>query len=179
MVDKPVVMETHGGAGRLFARCYSHLPAGVVFEKDPAKAELLGRQRPTWAVYEADCERALREGVGSHLEVNFCDLDPYGEPWPILDAFFDSDRPRAKRLVLVVNDGLRQKLKMNGGWSVNSLHAVVDRLGNSKLYERYLEICRDLVSEKAARAGYALKKWTGFHCGFAGQMTHYCAVLEL
>src|SRR4051812_3936723 len=118
MVEHPVVMETHGGAGLIFSRCYRSVKEGIVFERDPDKAAILAHQRPTWAVYECLCENAIAEGAGAHLEVNFLDLDPYGEPWPALDAFFGSDRPFPPRLAIVVNDGLRQKLKMNGGWSV-------------------------------------------------------------
>lgn len=177
-VENPVVMETHGGYGKLYARCYSHLAEGVVFENRPEKSAKLARQRPGWAVYESDCLMALRAGVGAHLSVNFLDLDPWGEPWPILDAFFESQRPRPDRLVLVVNDGLRQKLKMNGGWTVGSLQGVVDRMGNCGLYAKYLEVCQGLVKEKAAKAGYVLRRWTGYYTGFAEQMTHYAAVLE-
>jgi hypothetical protein len=171
-------METHGGFGRLYGACYTAAVDGVVFENNPIKAEYLAQQRPRWAVYEADCEKALRNGVGAHLEVSFLDLDPYGEPWPVMDAFFQTERPRAKRLALAVNDGLRQKLKMNSGWAVHSLEHVVRKYGNGQMYERYLEICRELVIEKAAIAGYSLKKWAGYYCGFNGQMTHYGAVLE-
>jgi hypothetical protein len=178
-LERPVVLETHGGFGKLFSRCYSHVPDGVVFETKPEKCAVLARQRPSWAVYEADCVRALGAGVGHHLPVNFVDLDPYGEPWPVLDAFFAGLRRGPGRLVLVVNDGLRQKLKMNGGWNVASKRTVVDRLGNGAMYSNYLAICRDLVKAKGGAAGYELKNWTGYYCGFADQMTHYAAVLEV
>ena len=102
-LDAPVVMETHGGWGKLSANCYASFP-GVVFEQLPEKAAFLARQRPNWAVYEADCVRAIREGAGNHLDVNFLDLDPYGEPWPVLDAFLESDRRLPARLVIVWSD---------------------------------------------------------------------------
>ena len=92
------------------SRCYSHLDRGIVFEKNEAKAGLLGRQRPTWAVYEADSEYAISQGVGADLPVNFLDLDPYGQPWGTLEAFFSSDREFPDSIAVVVNDGLRQKL---------------------------------------------------------------------
>lgn len=177
-IEHPVILETHGGWGKLFAQCYSTVPAGVVFEKDDAKVARLAEQRPTWAVYQADCEAALAGGVGSHLPVNFVDLDPYGEPWPVLDAFFAGCRPSVPRLVLVVNDGLRQKLKMNAGWNVRSLAGIVERVGNAAIYRDYLAICRDLVKAKAAKAGYRLSRWTGYHCGTMQMMTHYAAMLE-
>jgi hypothetical protein len=176
MIEKPVVLETNGGYGRLFQRCYRHLKDGVVLEADPVKAAALGLQRPTWAVYECKAERALADGIGSHLEVNFLDLDPYGEPWPTVDAFFQSKRPFPNRLAVVVNDGLRQTLRFNA-WSVGSMQQIVSRLGN-KIAPKYLEICRDMLSEKAGRAGYKLAKWTGYYCGQRESMTHYAAVFE-
>ncbi len=175
----PVVMETHGGYGEIFKRCYRGVASGVVFEKKPNKAEILARQRPTWAVYEADCVKALGADAGGHLEINVLDVDPYGEPWPVLTAFFTSDRPRAQQMAVVVNDGLRQKVKMGGGWSTGSLKAVVSRYGNDKLYANYLDVCRELLEESVSQAGYGLTHWGGYYCGYAKQMTHYAALLEL
>lgn len=111
-VREPVVLETHGGTGRLYQRCYSDVPEGIAFERDRRRAQLLARQRPTWAVYHADCVRALAAGVGAHLLVNVLDCDPWGDPWPALRAFFTSRRPRAQELLVVVQDGLRQKVQM-------------------------------------------------------------------
>lgn len=59
MTAEPVVMETHGGVGQVWASVYAHISQGVVFEKNEEKAAHLARQRPTWAVYEADCIKAL------------------------------------------------------------------------------------------------------------------------
>jgi len=109
--------------------------------------------------------------------VNFLDLDPYGEPWPVREAFFLSQRTFPKRLVMVVNDGLRRKLHMGGGRNVASLEALVRRWGNARLYKNYLQICREPVQEKAAVSGYGLKRWAGYYCS-GGHMTHYAAVLE-
>lgn len=104
-VSAPVVMECYGGFGHLYRACYLSAKTGVVFEAKADKSAVLGLQRPHWAVYEADCVNALAGGAGAHLCVNVLDLDPYGEPWPALDAFMTSDRPRADVLALVVNDG--------------------------------------------------------------------------
>jgi len=177
LIDSPVIMETHGGAGKLFDACYSHLGTGLVFEKDPHKAGLLGLQRPTWAVYEADCEAAIADGVGSHLAVNLLDLDPYGDPWPIIDAFFQSDRPRPARLIVVVNDGLRHRVNMNLSWCTATLQPMVSKYGNV-IYPIYLEICRELMTEKSAQAGYKLMRFAGYYTGHEKQMTHYLAVLN-
>jgi hypothetical protein len=176
MIDKPIVLEAYGGAGRLFARCYSHLLDGVVFESDPGKVAQLGLQRPSWAVYQCDSVQAIQDGVAAHLPVNFLDIDPYGDPWPAIEAFFSSSRPRPDRLAIVVNDGLRQKLRMNGGWTCKSLQTVVDRMGNACLHDQYLEVCRDLIQEKAAKAAYRLDRWVSYYCGHQGMMTHYAAI---
>lgn len=172
----PIVMETHAGYGRIWWRCYRHIENGIAFEKDIKKADALARQRPTWAIYQCDCVMALKSGVGGHLPVNFLDLDPYGEPWPAIDAFFGSDRPRPDKLIICVNDGLRQKVRY-ASWSIHSLQAMVRKYGNASIYDRYMEICRELLEIKAAQAGYRLSRWTGYYCGHNGHMTHYAAVL--
>ena len=177
-VETPVVMETHGGYGKIFELCYADLLAGVVFEKDPQKAGYLAGQRPTWAVYEGDCLKGLAAQVGSHLPINFLDLDPYGSPWEIINAFFDSWQEFPAKLAVAVNDGLRQKLKMQGAWSVAALEEMVVRYGNQAFYANYKEICQEMLEEKAAQAGYRLSRWTAYYCGFREQMTHYGAILE-
>jgi hypothetical protein len=176
-VARPVVLETHGGAGKVYRAVYGDAIRGVVFEKDSRKAELLAAQRPTWAVYEADCVRALSGGVASELTPTVLDVDPYGEPWPVLSAFFESERIFADVLHVVVNDGLRQRLKVNQGWNTESMHEVVQRFGND-LYPHYLEVCRWLIAQKAATAGYTVAAFEGYYCGYLGQMTHYRARLE-
>ena len=175
MSESPVILETHGGLGRLWAACYAGVRDGVVFEKDEGKAAYLARQRPTWAVYEDDCVAALGNGAGAHLTVNVLDLDPWGEPWPAIGAFFESERPRARRLWVVVNDGLRQKARTGSAWSVRSLEGMVERFGNYAINERYLDVCRELLTQKAAQAGYNLDRFAGYYCGHAKAMTHYLA----
>jgi len=165
-------METHGGWGSIWRRCYSHLQDGVVFEKSEEKALALARQRPTWAVYEADCVGAIAEGVGFHLPVNFIDLDPYGEPWPAIDAVLQNKLPDL--FALAVNDGLRHKLNTGSSWHVGSLMEMVDRYGNAALYDNYLEICQELLIKKTGQLGYELTRWAGYYCGHF--MTHYAAV---
>lgn len=176
-IDQPIVMETHGGIGALYRACYSHIKSGVVFEKAPDKTVVLAGQRPTWAVYEGDAEKAIAAGAGAHLTVNFLDLDPYGECWPTLQAFFSSDRPRTQRLALAVNDGLRQKLRMGGAWSTESMQPVVSVFGNN-LNGCYLDVCRYLVRKHAEAAGYQLRRFAGYYCGTGSQMTHFAAILE-
>lgn len=177
-IDNPVVLETHGGYGYLYERCYRGVSDGVVFEKDAKKAAFLARQRPEWAVYECDCEMALRAGVGRHLPINVVDLDPYGEPWPVLDAFLAGHGDRLPaRWGLVVNDGLRQKVSINGGWDVSSLQDAVAHWGAASMFRSYLDVCRWLVEKKAATVGFTVARWAGYYCGAHQGMTHYAAVL--
>lgn len=173
-----VVVETHGGWGRLWQRVYPDLRAGAVFENDPAKAAALAAQRPTWAVYEAKAEAAIASGVGMHLAPSLFDLDPYGEPWPVFEAICAQSARWAPRSVgFVVNDGLRQKLQTGSGWAVGSMATAVAEFGNHNLYKRYLDVCKWLVTRAAARVGRRLEKWTAYPCGSHGQMTHYAFVL--
>jgi len=189
-LETPVVMETHGGAGKIYARCYGSIPEGVVFETSPMKTAILGKQRPHWAVYEADCVAALAASVGSHIPINFVDIDPYGGPWCAIDAFFSGIKPKVPRLVFAVNDGLRNRLKLHVAWNTEGLQDAVDQFGNAAIYEQYLDVCKWMMQRKAAKAGYILRRWTAYFCrpvhrpkGQIGDVagdniTHYAAVLE-
>lgn len=173
--QEPVVLETHGGTGRVYLACYRDVLSGIVIDNDAKKAELLARQRPTWAVYEAACERVLEGGAGAHLLVNVLDLDPFGEPWSALRAFFRSDRPRAERLFVVVNDGLRHRLRLTA-WDVEVMQAAVAEWGN-ELEPIYLEVARWMLAKHAGEAGYRLARFYGYYCGKGQAMTHYLAEL--
>lgn len=178
LIENPIILETHGGFGDVYRRCYSDVQNGIVLEKDPRKSAVLAKQRPSWMVYECDTLSAVRGGVGNLLPVNFIDVDPYGDPWNIIGAFFETLKNPQEKMVIAVNDGLRQKLKRNGGWSVESMQHVVQRYGNSELYRNYDKICLELMKEKAAKAGYSVDRWWVYYCGYAKQMTHYAAILK-
>ena len=178
-IDNPVVMETHGGWGDVWSHCYSHITDGVVFEKLPDRAEALAMQRPEWAVYECDCEHAIRDGVGFHLPVNFIDLDPYGQPWPVIDAIFSVEREWPPVLAIVVNDGLRVGIKNQTAWKMSSMESVVQRHGLAFIHKNYVAVCQELLTEKAGQAGYHLTRWAGYYCGVGKNMTHYAAILRL
>lgn len=175
-IDRPVILETHGGWGAIYARCYSTIERGVVFERDEAKVSVLARQRPGWAVYDADCVRAIADGAADGWGINFVDVDPYGEPWPVLDALFSRAATWPDIVALAVNDGLRQKLRI-GAWDVGSMQAEVARYGN-KLADCYVEICRDKCEQLAEQAVAGLLRWAGYYCGTNDNMTHYGAVLK-
>lgn len=177
-VQDPVIMETHGGEGKIYQQLY-HDAQGVVFEKDATKAAILAQQRPHWAVYEGDCVSAIAVGAGAHLAVNFLDVDPYGDPWPVIEAFFTSDRPRVGALQVVVNDGLTQKLQMKQAWQSKQLRPMVERFGN-ELYREYEQVAQIMMQEKAALAGYSLDRWyiTRAKTGAKLHNYHYWAVLR-
>jgi hypothetical protein len=178
MLPGAVIMETHGGFGRIFGQAYQAAGPGVVFEADPTAAGALAEQRPTWAVYETKAaDRAIFEGAGAHLAVNFVDIDAGGDPWPYVEAFFGSQRPRPDRLAIVAGDLNRKKLRLNGA-SIGSLREEVRKYGATGIYPKYLEVCREKLTERAARVGYELKKWSGYYCGTAGSHTHYAAIFE-
>lgn len=172
----PVIVETNGGHGRMYATVYHDIIDGVVFEKNPKLTDWLCVQRPTWSVYEGDCVRAITAGAGKHLDVNFLDVDPFGSPWDILSAWFNSSRPHVPVLNVVVNDGLRNKLKTGSAWSVRVLHDYVDKYGND-LYGKYLELCKVMLADIASVQKYTLTKWLGYYCGYGHNMTHYWATL--
>lgn len=174
-IADPVVMETHGGAGKIWQACYSHIERGIVFEKDPDKVAVLAKQRPDWSVYEGDCVGAIQAGFGSHLPVNFFDVDPYGSAWPIVEAILKF--AKVQTVGIAVNDGLRQKVQLTGGWDVECLQNAVRKYGN-RLFDIYLDVCGEMMQEKAAQAGYSLSRFWGHYAGHNGGMTHYAAILS-
>lgn len=177
-VTNPVVMETHGGYGELYDACYyGVVETGVVFEREFARAAFLARQRPAWAVYEGECQLALAAGVGSHLTVNLLDVDPYGSAWDAIPAFFNSPRPFADRMALVVNDGLRYGVKLGKSWQVKTLQPLVERFGND-LWDKYLDVCGIMLQEAIQPAGYSVRFFDGYYAGIGKKMTHFLAILE-
>jgi hypothetical protein len=176
-VDQPVVMETHGGEGVLFNECYAHLDDGVVFELDEVKVGILAKQRPTWAVYQADCVEAIAAGAGNHLVIDLLDADPYGMSFDVLAAFFSSPREFAARMLVVVNDGGRLKTVTGSSWEVEVLKPIVREYGND-LHPIYKEVCREMLVRSSAQAGYTMTSYAAYYAGHALANTHYLAVLD-
>lgn len=176
MASCSVVLETHGGYGRLAERCYFG-KTGIVFEKDRKKAEHLAVQRPGWRVYEADCIKPLGAGLGADMSLGLIDLDPYGSPFDVMEAIFCGERREFAPVVqLVVNDGLRQKVGLGGAWHTERLKPLVRKYGND-LYPVYLEVARELTEKIVAGAGFRVANWAGYYCGAGNNMTHYWATL--
>jgi hypothetical protein len=146
-------------------------------EKNLKKAAALAEQRPCWAVYCGDAVKLLAAGVGFHLPVNFVDVDPYGSPWDILKALFQSARRLPDRWGLAVNDGLKKYLELGGGYKSAVVKPFVEQWGNRQVAGRYPEICRELVEKMAGEQGLRLEWWYCREGGYHGMMTHYSAVL--
>jgi len=177
-IQNPVVMETNAGFGHIFTECYQGIPVGVAFETDMEKCNALVMQRPSWAVYQNRCEPALESGCGFHVPVNFVDVDPYGDPWPIIDALLCNASKLPDRWGLAVNDGLKRYLMMGRGWKSASVGQWVAKVGNDHAHGQYLEIVRVMLTEKLAALGMEIKLWNIHSAGHGGQMTHYGAVIE-
>jgi hypothetical protein len=177
-IKDPVIMETHAGNGHLYRLCYSNFMKGVCFEINSKKAIVLAKQRPSWSVYNNGCEYALTRGVGFHLPLNFFDLDPYGDPWPILDALLCNHEVFPDRWGLVVNDGLRRFLMLGCGWKSKTVGEYVAKVGNNRAAVIYPELCLEILVDKLRPLGMEVRRWLVHSSGSGGQMTHYAAVIE-
>ena len=175
--DAPTILETHGGYGRIFERAWFKAHTGVVIEADAQKAEALARQRPTWRVYQGNNLPCLRAGIANDLAFDIVDLDPFGSSLDYLDALAQPGRTWPDRWQLVVNDGMRQTLRLGGAWHCGALRDVVERRGNN-LDPVYLEVARELVEVMADALGFRLAGWVGYYTGANDCMTHYWATLE-
>lgn len=171
------VLETHAGRGVIYERVYQNVATGVAIEKDRERAKGLCQQRDHWTVWEGDCVDLLANGAGADREFDLVDVDPYGSPWPTIDAFFTNDRALPDRMAIVVNDGLRQKIRVGGAGDVKAMADMVLKYGND-LHSVYLEVCRELMQNKVQRCGYGVESFTGYYCGSSQQMTHYVALLS-
>lgn len=181
--DPLSVLEVYAGEGKLGSKLYGEAAFGIGFEKNEKKCQKLSRLRPSWRIYEGDAVGMCAAGVGalqadeSARALTVVDFDPYGDPWPAISALLRGEAKLAPRIVIAVNDGLRQKVKMGGAWASHSLEPVVEKFG-ADLFEVYLEVCRYLLEENAREGGYSLAGFEGFYGGAMKQMTHYYAVLE-
>ena len=85
--------------------------------------------------------------------------------------------------------GLRREFRQRRQSAGGSLAKIVQRRGSEEVYENYLDVCRELVEEKAQAVGYTLSRWPGHYCSISPitghpnqgskQMTHFTAVLDV
>lgn len=173
----PLVLETHGGHGRIYERTWFKARGGLVLEKDDAKAEHLAIQRPTWAVYQGDCEKALAAGLARSTPFDIIDLDPWGQPFSVMAALALPGRVFPDTWHLVVNDGTRQATMRGVSWHMEALKVQVAKYG-ANLYPIYLQVARECVEEFANKIGFEIAGWTGHYAGKNELMTHYWAMLK-
>jgi len=177
LCDSPYILEGYGGKGEVFKRLYTMFP-GIVFEQNNKKIKILAEQRQTWRIYESDCITSIKNGVCDELNLNFFDIDPYGDPWSAVDAILKSKIAFPQKIIFCINDGLRKKAQLGGAWSSKNLQEYAQKYGNSEIYKNYLKICKEIMQKKAAEAEFKLSGWHGYYCGHNKSMTHYAAILE-
>jgi len=170
-----VVMETHGGNGHVAAACYGE--DGCVFDTDQVKSGVLARTRPTWQVWQGDCVRGLALGIGKVLPVTLLDVDPYGDPWPSLQAFFGSERAFQPYMQVCVNDGLMKLMRLAGAYGCGSLAEECVKYGSDGVRSHYHEVCRGKLARIVGGAGYRLDTWVIRSAGRNGTLTHYASGL--
>lgn len=177
---EPVVLEAYGGWGALYDACYYDIPDGCVLESDPAKSVALAIQRPAWAVYEADTPVALSLGAGDHLRYTLADFDPYGDPYPAIQAFFSSRRPFAETMMLVVMDGLKWKTRSASGWQTETLAPLLQEglFSNHDLWGNYEQVAEALCLRSVEPAGYRVTAFHAYSAGVGQKLCHWIARLS-
>lgn len=106
------VLEGFTGEGRMYRSVWCDAAAGATIDILQAKARDAARERPAWAVYRGDTEKALRAGWAGHVPWEIVDLDAYGSPWPFVMAWFESRRLRAPTTTLILTDGYMRQASM-------------------------------------------------------------------
>lgn len=163
------IVETNGGFGKVGDACGYEKFQGMVFEKMEPKAKVLALKRPAWMVFEADAVKAIK-GMKFSSDYSFFDVDPYGDPFEYLAGIANASE--SKRLIIAVNDGLRNKAKRGGSFACESLKKAVHHFGNDSIYDRYLEVVDWITKDIFSNSGFKAKILRGYHCK-SGDMTHY------
>lgn len=175
--SNPVILETHGGFGRIYERTWWHASSGVVIEKDDKKAQHLCRQRPKWAVYQGDSEAAIDVGLCRNIQFDIIDLDPWGSTIPLLSALSKPGRQFPDRWHLVANDGGWLNAGLGGAWSMKGLEKFVGRDGNHFTQERYREVLKEIVGEFSDKIGFEVAFWFIHRPENTYRLMHYWATL--
>lgn len=178
----PIALETMGGEGMIYLRCYTGIQKGWVFEKNPDLLIPLTEQRPTWWAYQGEAERILGD-CPDGFNANFIDIDPHGSPWPTLEALFHPRRFTHPEIYLVVHDGSRRFLSVGGSGSNDQRwrHGILAELAadyGDDLRTRYSDIAQVAIAKLAKPCGYTIKKWLSFYTGHDKNSTHYWATLH-
>lgn len=170
--EQPVVCECHAGSDDFGVSLYREFD-GVAFDRDWRKTGMLVKRSPSWAVYEGKSDVLARIGAGRHLRITLLDINPYGAPWSLLRAWFDSPREHPNQMILVAYDGLRA-MKMGKAWDNDELQDAVMRFGADQLQENYGIISEALVEEITGQVGYELAWWR-YSDGGRNRAAHWIA----
>jgi len=170
----PFILDAYAGFGRIWNHCYRDYE-GVALEKDEAKCYELARLRPTWPVYSVDTPSAIEQGILDRFPINFLDVDTWGAPWECIEAWFARmARPKAEtdsgggfepRLDIVATDGGGLGIRFTSGWELPRFQRYVAQYGATRMFDRYLDVCRDMMTDISAAAGYELVDWVALRTG--------------
>lgn len=147
------ILEAFAGSGEMYSALW-HRWAGFTMDKDLAKVTRAAKQRKRWGCYQGDTLRALEAGWLENIEFKLVDFDPYGEPWPALQAYFAGHLAFHSPWVAVCTDGywsqrnLASKSRCLFGYGGGRFSGMSDRA--------YIEICHDFVRSLASRYGQEL-----------------------
>lgn len=99
------VFEGFCGEGRIYRGAWCRFERGVCLDKVESKVRSAAFERPGWACYQGDTERAIIGGLAADVQFGIVDLDAYGSPWPFLRAWMTSDRDHAPLARVFLMDG--------------------------------------------------------------------------
>jgi hypothetical protein len=148
------ILETFSGEGLMYDGCWSMF-SGACIDSDAAKARDSARSRPRWRTYCGDTGRALSAGWLSSVAFDVVDIDPYGEPWPYVRAFFDTERAMPDQWWLILTDGYWPQMNRSG----MSKTLFGDRCGqriSGVSAASYIEMSRDFIGGEAERVGFVV-----------------------
>ena len=69
-------------------------------------------------------------------------------------------------------------MRIGSAWKTTSLLGVVGTHGSDYIYDNYLSVAEELLTQKVMLAGYHVTLWSGYYCGTNQQMTHYAAICD-
>lgn len=176
-IPQPYIIELYGGKGLMYTHCWNDTQ-GVVFEKDPKLIDTLATVRPSWRVYQGDTVKALQAGVCSSVipQHVILDCDPFGSPWPAIEAYIRALIVPPIVLGLAVTDGAIQKVQLTGGWDVDGWSPHVLKYGND-IYDRYLFFSKMRLEALLKPQGYTLISWHGVY-GDRKHVAYYAAIFS-
>lgn len=144
------ILEGFAGEGHLYRVCWRPF-GGATIDRDDAKARASAIERPSWAVYRGDTEKALLFGWLGKQIFDVVDLDCYGSPWLFVRAWFLGVRARAAVTTLILTDGYLARASLS--WLDATLFGGAKRMRQNVSPQLYHETAAAKLSSWASRAG--------------------------